>query len=80
MSIWEANSTHSNALKSIKLLQLRVISNEEKAYYQLPSEFLEVQALLAAAMNTGGLQHEKGMKAFKSYQEAGCQRPKMKQN
>lgn len=33
------------------------MSNEEKAYYKLPSEFLhlEVQALLAAAKNTGSL-------------------------
>lgn len=56
LSVWEVNSTHSNALKSISWLELRVISNEEKAYYKLPKEFFEVQALLTAATNTGSLQ------------------------
>lgn len=39
-------------------LELGVISNEEKAYYKVPSKFFEVQALLVAAMNTGSLQLE----------------------
>lgn len=34
------------------------MSNEGKAYYKLPNEPFEVQALLAAATSTGSLQLE----------------------